>query len=68
MIRTRIIKMVEPHLVERCQREDAVNIRELLVIRYENALTNLVKGREDHRYNQGYLQALEDIYGNITKE
>ena len=66
MARIEKIKLITPDLKNRCQREDAPFIRELLDTLYENGLVNYKKVREDHRYHQGYLQALDDILGIVV--
>lgn len=61
------ITTIDRDLKLRCQKDQVFAIRELLDTQLENAIINLRVTKADHRYCQGYLQALDDFHGLITK-
>jgi transcription initiation factor IIE alpha subunit len=65
MTRSTKVKLVDPKLKNRCRVEEAKNIRELLNALYGNASVTYTKTKDDHRYHQGYLQAIGDILDTI---
>lgn len=67
MTRKTKVEVINSELRNRCQAEDSPNIRELLDILLNNSMISYHKTREDHRYHQGYLQAIDDIVGKVTK-
>jgi len=66
MTRTTKRVLITSELKNRCQGESAENIRELLGTLYANSLIDYTSTKEDHRYHQGYLQAIGDIVDAIT--
>ena len=61
------IKLVELDLKEKCQVGNSDAIREALDIYIHNGLVKLKATKEDFRFCQGYLQALESFRDLITK-
>lgn len=67
MTRNTKVKLIDLKLKNRCRGEDSPFIRELLGDLLNNAEVTYTKTKDDHRYHQGYLQAIVDICDAITK-
>ena len=61
------LKVIEPDTRNRCQTGQFDAIKKAVDILHYNGLITLRLTKEDHRYTQGYLQALDDVLGLITK-
>lgn len=61
------LKTIDALTRNRCQAGHFDAIKEGLGILLENGLVTLRLTKEDHRYSQGYLQALEDFSDLLTK-
>ena len=55
------VKQIDPQLKKQSYLEESPAIREILDTLHLNALIRLTKTREDHRFHQGYLQALDEL-------
>jgi hypothetical protein len=66
MIRKTKVLLIQPDLKKRCKGEGAESIRDLLSQSIDNSLVVYTNTKDDHRYHQGYLQALVDLHGTIT--
>jgi len=55
------IKVITQELKNRCRKQSNEFIREATDILSNNSWIILKRTKEDHRYAQGYLQAIDDV-------
>lgn len=63
----RKVKLIPQEVTNRCKNLDGHAIKEAIDILVANAQLSLNKTKDDHRFHQGNLQALEAVYDLITK-
>ena len=61
------IVVLEPELKNRCKQGDFEAIKESFKILLSNQQIKYNQTKADHRYDQGYLHALERLDGLINK-
>ena len=66
MTRPTKVTFIQSDLKKRAKGETCSNVREILQLSIDNSLVAYTNTKDDHRYHQGYLQALEDLHGTIT--
>ena len=55
------VKQIESRLLKQAWQEESPARDEILDSLFHNGLIRVTKTREDHRYHQGYLQALDEL-------